>query len=227
MKKNKTIEMKIYEFLGIKTFRKMAFKFRDILCYPFTLKMSKAERNKRLYKEQSNYIMGIVNNLEDVLKFKKYLYFNAGVHTFSLLACLRGIIFRIFGGGINLSTFIMDLTLIIINSYCIMLQRYNCIRINKLIKKMTPRYERQKQEIIDLILEEDSKLKNHTYQITTIKSKKSYETNIEIEKLIENASLKELKEYKNALEQFKISSYEVIKYIEDGINSKVLKISHK
>lgn len=44
MKKTKNIEMKIYELLGVKVFRKMVFTFRDILLFPLTIKMSKEEK---------------------------------------------------------------------------------------------------------------------------------------------------------------------------------------
>ncbi len=73
-KKNiKNMEMRIYELLGIKIFRKMAFGFCYILLFPKTLKMSKEER-KEFYKEfhnfRSNYHLGKVKSLEDVRNFK-------------------------------------------------------------------------------------------------------------------------------------------------------------
>ena len=56
MKKDKPTEMRIYELLGIKTFRKMAFVFRDFIWNIFLLKMSKEERKKFLYHNASNII---------------------------------------------------------------------------------------------------------------------------------------------------------------------------
>ena len=41
--KNK-IELKIYELLGIKTFRKMVFGFCKLIALPFTLLLPKEER---------------------------------------------------------------------------------------------------------------------------------------------------------------------------------------
>lgn len=43
MKKNKNLEMKIYELLGVKIFRKMAFALAYILSLPLKLTMTKKE----------------------------------------------------------------------------------------------------------------------------------------------------------------------------------------
>ena len=72
-KKGKNIELKIYELLGVKIFRKMAFGLRDKIWILYTLKMSKEERKDYLYHTASNYNLGKVNSLEDIKKFKKEL----------------------------------------------------------------------------------------------------------------------------------------------------------
>ena len=146
MKKNKNIEMRIYELLGVKVFRKMAFGLRDILAFPLTIRMSKEERHDFLCNSASNYNLGKVKSLEDVKKFKKQLFINSGIHVWALSVCLPNFL-KVIGGTASLSTAIINLTCIGINLYCIMLQRYNGIRINQLIEKMTPRYERQKDAI--------------------------------------------------------------------------------
>ena len=56
-KKENDIELKIYELLGIKTFKKMAFKLRDFVFLLVNFKMPKEERHKFLYEKPSNYIM--------------------------------------------------------------------------------------------------------------------------------------------------------------------------
>lgn len=58
MKKSKNIEMRIYELLWFKVFRKMAFGLRDILAFPLTIRMSKEARHNILYKSASNYNLG-------------------------------------------------------------------------------------------------------------------------------------------------------------------------
>lgn len=49
MKKNRKFEMKIYELLGIKVFRKMAFKICFATFTLFTLTYSKEERKEALF----------------------------------------------------------------------------------------------------------------------------------------------------------------------------------
>lgn len=198
MKKNKNVEMRIYELLGIKTFRKMAFALRDKIWILFTLKMSKEERKEYLYHTASNYNLGKVKSLEDVKKFKKQLFINSGIHVWGLSLCLRNFL-KVIGGTASLSTAIINLTCIGINLYCIMLQRYNGIRINQLIEKMTPRYERQKDAIKEELRKEDSLLLEHTYKIV---DKKERETSITFDDLIANANIEQLKQYREYLAYF-------------------------
>lgn len=198
MKKNKNVEMRIYELLGVKTFRKMAFALSDKICILFTLKMSKEERKEYLYHTASNYNLGEVKSLEDVKKFKKQLFSNARIHLFGLLVLIPNFI-KIIGGTAALSYTIITLIAGGINLYCVMLQRYNCIRINQLIKKMTPRYERQRDEIKEELRKEDSLLLEHTYKIV---DKKERETSITFEDLIANANIEQLKQYREYLAYF-------------------------
>lgn len=198
MKKNKNIEMRIYELLGVKVFRKMAFGLRDILAFPLTIRMSKEERHDFLYNSASNYNLGKVKSLEDVKKFKKQLFINSGIHVWGLSVCLPNFL-KVIGGTASLSTAIINLTCIGINLYCIKLQRYNGIRINQLIEKMTPRYESQKDAIKEELRKEDSLLLKHTYKIV---DKKEKETSITFEDLIANANIEQLKQYREYLAHF-------------------------
>ena len=199
-KKDKSIEMKLYELLGIKVFKKMAFFVRDIVTLPLTFKMPKEERKKSLYNTASNYNIGKAKSLEDIKKFKKQLFKNAGIHIFALLAFIPSFI-KIILGTASLSTTIIVLPAMVMNIYCIMLQRYNCIRINQLIEKMTPRYEKQKDAIKEELIEKDSLLLEHTYKII---DKKEKEMKINFEDLIANASIQELKQYRNYLAYLQI-----------------------
>lgn len=200
LKKNKNIEMKFYELLGIKVFKKMAFFIRDIVTLPLTFKMSKEERKKTLYNTASNYNIGKSKSLEDIKKFKKQLFKNAGIHIFALLAFIPSFI-KIIMGMASLSTTIIVLPAMVMNIYCIMLQRYNCIRINQLIEKMTPRYEKQKDVIKEELIEKDSLLLEHSYKII---DKNEKETSVNFEDLIANASIQELKQYRNYLAYLQI-----------------------
>lgn len=60
-KKEKNIELKIYELLGVKTFRNMLFKLLYIFVIPFTHEMTKEERYKFIYNTPTNYTMKKVN----------------------------------------------------------------------------------------------------------------------------------------------------------------------
>lgn len=124
----------------------MACGLHDVLVFPLTIKMSKEERKDFLYNTTSNYNIGKIKSLEDVKKFKKELFINTGLHLWALSLCLSNFL-EIVRGTASLSITIINLIGVGINLYCIMLQRYNCIRINQLIKKMTPQYEKQKEAI--------------------------------------------------------------------------------
>lgn len=127
------------------------------------------------------------NGLKDLKSFKKWLYINAGIHIYALIPCIRGLL---------TGTVIIEIPFIILNLYCIMLQRYNYIRIDNTIKK----YEKIEQKKINYIKEEikenieDPRISSYTYKK---KSNISYET---IDSMLNNLSLKNLKILKNLIE---------------------------
>ena len=194
MKKNKNLEMKIYELLGVKIFRKMAFTLAYIISLPKKRKMTKEEW-ENYNNKTSNYNIGKVKDLDDVKKYKKQMYLNASIHTFGLFLCIVDLLL----GGLDAFFIIMTL----INVYCIMLQRYNIIRLNKVIKKFYPKYEHQKEEIKKELIENDKLLKEHTYKIVKENKKEVTEKEITFEELLNNSSLSELKAYRESLKYFK------------------------
>lgn len=187
-------------YWALKFLKKQAFFIRDIVTLPLTFKMPKEERKKSLYNTASNYNIGKEKSFENIKKFKKQLFKNAGIHIFALLAFIPSFI-KIIMGMASLSTTIIVLPAMVMNIYCIMLQRYNCIRINQLIEKMTPRYEKQKDAIKEELIEKDSLLLEHSYKIV---DKKEKEIKINFEDLIANASIQELKQYRNYLAYLQI-----------------------
>lgn len=194
--------MRIYELLGVKVFRKIAFTLLDTLAslvFTLAIKMPKEEQKYILYNTASNYNLGKVKSLEDVKKFKKKLFINAAIHIWGLSVCFPDFL-KAIGGTASLSTTIISLICIGINLYCIMLQRYNDIRINQLIEKMTPRYEKQKDTIKEELKKDDSLLLEHTYKIV---DKKEREASITFEDLIANANIEQLKQYREYLAYFK------------------------
>ena len=127
------------------------------------------------------------------------MFINSGIHVLGLSVCLPNFL-KVIGGTASLSTTIINLTCIGINLYCIMLQRYNGIRINQLIEKMTPRYERQKDAIKEELRKEDSLLKEHTFKIVDRNKK---EKKLTFDEIINTASLSQLTEYRKKLEYIK------------------------
>lgn len=194
MKKNKNLEMKIYELLGVKIFRKMAFSLASILNLPLKLTMTKEEW-KEYNNKTSNYNIGKVKDLDDVKKYKKQMYFNTSVHIFSLLLCM------VYLSLVGINAFFIIMTLI--NTYCIMLQRYNIIRLNKVVKKFSKKYEQQKDEVKKELIESDKFLNEHTYKIVKEKGNKVKSKDITFEELLNNSSLSELKAYRESLNYFK------------------------
>ena len=123
-KKEKNIELKIYELLGVKTFRKLVFKLRYISIIPFTRHMTREERHNIIYNTPSNYNMKKGHGIQDLRDFKKQLLINAGIHIFGLITCIPSFL-NVIGGTATLFATIVTPFLASINTYCIMLQRYN------------------------------------------------------------------------------------------------------
>ena len=143
----------------------------------------------------SNYNIGKVKDLDDVKKYKKQTYLNTSIHTFGLFLCMVDLLL----GGADAFFIIMTL----INIYCIMLQRYNIIRLNKVIKKFYPKYEHQKEELKKELIESNKLLKEHTYKIVKETKKEVKERKVTFEELLNNSSLSELKAYRESLNYFK------------------------
>lgn len=198
-KKSNNIEMKIYELLGVKVFRKMAFGLRDTLFFPFTFWMGKERRKDLLYNTASNYIMKKGHGLQDLRDFKKELRLNAGIHIVALITCLPNFL-RVIGGVASLSTTIINLTCVGINIYCIMLQRYNNIRINQVLEKGAAREQKKKDEICEEIIKDNQISNDLTHKIV---NKKDKEKTITFEEFLQTATLQQLKDYKESLEYAK------------------------
>ena len=135
--KNK--EMKLHEKLGVREFRWLAFSLRKVFLYPFTIGMSEAER-RNFINSPDNYNMGYTRNLKEIGAYKKNLFLNAGIHVFSLLYCIKGFIDYPY-----LITVPLLALPIAINIYCLMLQKYNYIRIKQFTERIKSRNEKVNQ----------------------------------------------------------------------------------
>lgn len=76
--------MKIYEFLGIKYFKKLVIGLVDIIILLSTLKefetLTFKEKIFKINHTKSSYFIGKINSMEDVEKFKTSLIFNSKFH---------------------------------------------------------------------------------------------------------------------------------------------------
>ena len=191
--KNKDVEMRIYELLGVKIFRKMAFFLRDSFYALIISKMSPDDRKNYLYHTFSNYNIGNSMDLKKVKAFKKMIYINAGFHLILLCDCFPDVINMIRG----IYPFsIITLLPFAINLYCVMLQRYNYIKINKYIEKYNIVNERKKNRIKEELRKGDSLLLDHSYKIV---DNNKIEQNITFDKLLEEADIDQLRKYREHL----------------------------
>lgn len=195
----KTKEMKIYELLGIKKFKKVVLKIEDILLIAFTRIMKKEgtkQEKSTFHNIRTNYRIGKVKSVEDIRSFKKILCFNVAYHTWGLVLCFNAF-FIILSEPVSLSLTIIAPIATFINLYCVMLQRYNCIRINQLIKETTLKQEVRKDKVKEDVRKEDVLLNEHVYKIV---DNRNLETDTTLEELMSNATLEQLKQYREYLQ---------------------------
>ena len=163
--------MSIYEFLGVNIFRK---------CILFTWeKIAKLIKINVGYRLNKFSIEGLNDKKKDTIGYAK-------AHL--LLLITISVLYTM----VLYASLLPTIAMIFFNIYCVMVQRYNYIRIKKAIEKMMPKIEEQIKEI-------DSSLTNHEYVITDTLGK---ETIISFDKLIETATPEQLIIYRRYLLQF-------------------------
>lgn len=192
------IEKNIYELLGIKTFKKLVFLLMKFVTLPVTIFLSKPQQEK-FYSNIVNYRMKKGNGLQDLRSFKKWLVINASAHTISSLVV---ILFLLLIPSAPL-TIIYNLILILLNMYCIILQRYNWIRINAVLKKGEPQENKQRKELV-LELKNENFFEKEKYYNINIKKKKTFE------EFLESATLQELKKFQKQLYSLKMPETQFI-----------------
>lgn len=121
------MEMKLYEKLGVLYWKKFVL-WVSVL----------GVRNPNDRKGTNYYLKDL--SLKSVKDFRKWLWFNALVHIFGFMYSAIWIIYIII--NIHLYSFyasilfiIIHIIFLILNLYCIMLQRYNYLRIKKVLKR--------------------------------------------------------------------------------------------
>lgn len=226
-------EMKIYEKLGIKKFKKFVFGISYVVMFPFMLMEKKTfkDAKKVVNEASSNYSIGKNLNYEGIKEFKKMIYLNSFIHISALIGCIYKMPNIIENASII--PIIIESSLITLNTYCLMLQRYNYIRINKTINMLKPKYENEKNKIKEEIKENDSKLINHEFVYITYNCVRTEEKSVNFDELLEKASLEKLKEYRNKLSFYSDNAETISKYEEGRLlpitinNDKFLKIKIK
>ena len=138
------------------------------------------------------------------------LLLNATIHVIALSNCIPNFL-KIIEGTASLSTTIFNLTAIGINLYCIMLQRYNHIRINQVLKKGEVREYKQKEVICEELKQE----KEMTSDLTHIIVEKNKETIITFEEFLQTATTQQLKEYKKEVGEIKAYYEHLQKFSEE------------
>lgn len=203
---NKNLEMQIYEKLGIKVFKKIAFARRNfvtsLLIFPFTLGMSIKERydcvNKIYYGQKSIYNLGKIDDLNDIKKYKKYPTINS-IRFLIELGLTIPVIIKIIDGRSPIITTISTASAILVNFYCIMLQRYNAIRLNRVIQKVEIHNEKMKKE------QEEIKEKKEPTKVAGLKE------------VVANSTIEQLKRYREYINEYQSVKKEP-KYLEYRVN---------
>lgn len=215
----KSNEEKIYELLGIKYFKNFVLSLYQIIIKLMTKGLEK-EEIKSEEERQNNYKIGKIKSIEDIIKFKKSILFNSTIH---VIGTTINIIFLL-----NNDQSFLNYTCLILNAYCVMLQRYNYIKLKRVIKKLKPAYEEEKEKLSNQLIEEDKILKKHKYSIINSKGKSKEKT---IETIIKESSLQELKDLKEYLIYFNNLKHSFdqnnLEHIESNLpykNNKTLKL---
>lgn len=195
MKKITDIEMKVYEFLGIKKFKGLIFLIVDKLITLSRRDLSKEERKKIVFNTVSNYNIGKDKDLNALYRYKKLLYFNIFIHIISYLTIASSLSEALFN-NLDIIRLVILIILETINTYCLILQRYNWIRINKTIKRMITKQELEEKKLKEELIEKDSLLEEDTYKVI---DELNVEKTITFKDLIDKADINTLKEYRKYL----------------------------
>lgn len=151
------LELQIYELLGIKKFQKLTFLLEKII-----------HRNDSGYNE--NYHLKKKYYNRNVQDFKKFLFYNGGIHIRNILFIISIILIKKIFKCIAWFDFFL-IILAVKDIYCVMLQRYNYIRIQNCIELQNKAKERRINKRTEKIKSDISKnydLKNYTQDINFI-----------------------------------------------------------
>lgn len=151
----KTTEEKIYEGLGVKYFKRFVIWIQFII-----FKLSKTNINKRFQFGSNYFISG--GSIKKLKRFRFGLLFNTIVHAWGLFCCISSVLAGVTGTGAIINLAVCTL----INIYCLMLQRYNNIRLERTIKTKQEHIklleDRKNQRSLEKALVNSEKLLNES-----------------------------------------------------------------
>lgn len=111
------MERKLYELLGVRQFRKLVFWLER--------QIHRKDKGKNI-----NYHLGLLT--PDALDaFTKYLFFNGTIHARNIVFALLYALLRVLLGHRMVWFDILVILLTVKDIYCLMLQRYNFLRIQE------------------------------------------------------------------------------------------------
>lgn len=139
-KKGEDLELKIYKALGVKYFRNLAFKLEKLI-------------HIKDKKKNINYHINDCKDLVSIDKFKKYLYYNGFIHVKNLIFGSVGLALMIILNASVVPVIALS-TLLLKDAYCVMLQRYNWIRITRHEEKLKAR-ERKRIDKVKLNIDKE------------------------------------------------------------------------
>lgn len=124
------IEMRIYEVLGVKIFRSLVFKLEKFI--------HRRDRGKNVNYHIKTYEPFAIN------KFIKYLFYNGAIHVRNIAVFLLSVICRYVVFHVVSVIDIFLWLLFLKDCYCVMLQRYNYLRIQERCERIK---DKQKKRI--------------------------------------------------------------------------------
>lgn len=128
---NSKIEMRIYELLGVKQFQKLVFILEKIVHHK--------DKGKNINYHIPN------NDISALDAFIKYLFYNGTIHVRNLAVFVGYLSIKIiFSLQIGFYDYVLAV-LAVKDLYCVMLQRYNLLRIRRCRQMMTLRDARKKE----------------------------------------------------------------------------------
>lgn len=139
MKKLKELEPKIYECLGVKQFQKLVFLLEKVIHFK--------DKGKNINYHIKNY------SIDELEQFKKFLYFNGFIHVRNSVVLVLFLIIQIL--FLNPIILVYIVPSLIKNIYCVMLQRYNYIRIDKAITHKKKKIEKKTSHKVEKLVESE------------------------------------------------------------------------